>query len=71
MLIIAAMIFGFELGVFFSVAMVFFAGALILYETSNVLLHYPEDKHVAASLQLFASLALMFWYVLRIFMNRD
>ena len=67
-LIAAGLIFGFELGVFFSVGMVIFAGAAILYDTSNVLHHYPEDRYVAASLQLFASVALMFWYVLRLFM---
>ena len=71
-LIVASLIFGFHLGVLFSVAMVGLAGAAILYDTSNVLHHYPEDAYVAAALQLFASVALMFWYVLRIFMaSRD
>ena len=69
--IVSAVLFGFELGTWFSVAMVGFAGAAILYDTSNVLHHYPEDRYVAASLQLFASVALMFWYILRIFMSRD
>jgi FtsH-binding integral membrane protein len=67
-LIGASLLFGFELGTFFSVAMVGFAGAAILYDTSNVLHHYPEDRYVAAALQLFASVALMFWYVLRLFL---
>lgn len=67
-LIGASLLFGFQLGTFFSVAMVGFAGAAILYDTSNVLHHYPEDRHVAAALQLFASVALMFWYVLRLFL---
>ena len=62
---------GFQLGLWFSVAMVGFAGAAILYDTSNVLHHYPEDRYVAASLQLFTSVALLFWYVLRIFRARD
>ncbi len=44
------------------------AGAAILYDTSNVLHHFPEDRYVGAALQLFASVALMFWYVLRLFM---
>ncbi|MEM8557114.1 MAG: Bax inhibitor-1 family protein [Bacteroidota bacterium] len=70
-LIVAGVLFGFELGTFFSVAMIGLAGAAILYDTSNILHHYPEDKHVAASLQLFASVALMFWYVLSLFMSRD
>src|SRR5688500_18212501 len=69
-LIVAAAIFGFELGVFFSVAMVAFAGAAILYDTSNVLHHYPENRSVGAALELFASVALLFWYILRLFMSR-
>jgi len=67
--IVGAVLFGFELGTWFSVVMVGLAGAAILYDTSNVLHHYPEDRYVAAALQLFASVALMFWYVLRIFMS--
>jgi FtsH-binding integral membrane protein len=70
MLIIAGVLFGFQLGTYFSVGMVALAGASVLYNTSNVLHHYPEDRYVAASLQLFASVALMFWYVLRLFMSR-
>ena len=50
-------------------AMVALAGGAILYDTSNVLHHYPEDRYVGAALQLFASVALMFWYVLRLFMS--
>lgn len=63
----AAVVFGFQLGTLFSVAMVGLAGGAILYDTSNVLHHYPEDRYVAASLELFASVALLFWYVLRLF----
>ncbi|MAI78248.1 MAG: permease [Deltaproteobacteria bacterium] len=70
--IVSAVIFGFSLGTWFSVAMVGVAGAAILYDTSNVLNHYPEDRYVAGALQLFASVALMFWYVLQLFMaSRD
>jgi len=69
--IVAAVLFGFELGTWFSVAMIGFAGAAVLYDTSNILHHYPEDRYVGAALQLFASIALMFWYVLRLFMSRD
>lgn len=68
--IVAGLLLGFNLGLGFSVLMVAFAGAAILYDTSNVLLRYPEDRYVAASLQLFTSVALLFWYVLRIFMSR-
>jgi uncharacterized protein len=66
LLIVASVIFGFELGTIFSVAMVVFAGAAILYSTSRILRTYPEDRYVSAALELFASVALMFWYVLRL-----
>ena len=70
--IVSAVLFGFSLGTWFSVAMVGVAGAAILYDTSNVLKRYPEDRYVAGALQLFASVALMFWYVLSFFMaSRD
>lgn len=69
LLIAASLIFGFNLGTIFSVVMVGFAGAAILYDTSNVLREFPTDRYVAASLQLFSSVALMFWYVLRLFMS--
>lgn len=69
--IIGSVIFGFELGTWFSVAMIGFAGAAVLYDTSNIMHHYPQDKYVAASMALFASIALMFWYILRLFMSRN
>lgn len=68
--IVGAVIFKFNLGAWFSVAMIALAGASILYDTSNVLYHYPEDRYVGAALQLFASVAMMFWYVLRLLMRR-
>lgn len=69
LLIAAGAIFGFQLGTFFSVGMVVLAGGAILYDTSNVLHHFPEDRYVGASLELFASVALLFWYVLRLFLS--
>lgn len=68
-LVVASMIFGFHMGTWFSVAMVVFAGAAILHDTSNVLHHYPEDRYVSAALELFGSIALLFWYVLRLFLS--
>ncbi|MGJ8678141.1 MAG: Bax inhibitor-1/YccA family protein [Akkermansiaceae bacterium] len=59
------------LGLWFSVAMVIFAAGTILYSTSNIIHHYQTTQYVAAALGLFASVALLFWYVLRIFMSRD
>jgi uncharacterized protein len=70
MAIVFGAIFGFELGTWFSVGMVVLAGAAVLYDTSNILRTYPEDRYVAAALALFSSIAVMFWYVLRLFMSR-
>ena len=67
--IIAGMIFGFNLGMFFSVAMIALASGYILYDTSNVIHHYRTDQHVAAVLALFASVAVLFYYVLRLLME--
>jgi uncharacterized protein len=69
-LIVAALLFGLELGVWFSVAMVAVAGAAILFQTQAILRTYPETAYVGAAVQLFASVMLLFWYVLRIF-SRD
>ena len=65
--------FGFNLGLLFSGGMVLFAAGAILYYTSNILLHYNTEQYVAASLSLFASVALLFWYILRILLasSRD
>ena len=49
--------------------MIVFAGGAILYSTSRVLHEYQTGQHVAASLELFAAVALLFWYVLRLLMS--
>jgi FtsH-binding integral membrane protein len=66
--IVSSILFGFNLGVVFSSVMILFAGAAILYQTSNIIHEYREDQYVAASLALFASVALLFWYILRLLM---
>ena len=70
-LIVVAIIFQFSLGPIFTYAMIALACGYILYHTSNVLHHYRIGQHVAASLALFAAVALLFWYILRLFMSRD
>jgi FtsH-binding integral membrane protein len=69
-LIVAGTLFGFNLGLWFSVGMVALASGTILYQTSNMIHKYSEDQYVAASLGLFASLMLLFWYILSI-LSRD
>ena len=68
-LIVASMFMGFNLGLWFSAAMVLVAGCSILYQTSNIIHQFRPDQYVAASLGLFASVALLFWYVLQILMS--
>lgn len=60
-----------SLGMWFSAAMVIFASIAILYNTSNLIHRYHTTQYVAASLSLFASVALLFWYVLRILMSMN
>jgi len=67
-LIVVSITGGFNLGTWFSGAMILFAGGSILYQTSNIIHHYNPNQHVAASLGLFSSVALLFWYVLRLLM---
>jgi uncharacterized protein len=67
--IVVGMFAGFNLGIWFSAAMIVFAVGAILYDTSKVLHDYRTDQHVAASLELFASVALLFFYVLRLLMQ--
>lgn len=62
--------FGWHLGMWFSVAMIGLAGAAILHDTSKILFHWPSERYVGAALELFASVALLFWYILRLLMAR-
>ncbi len=67
-LVIASVVIGFSLGLVFSVAMVVLAAGMIVFQTSEIMRTYGTDQHVGAALALFASLATMFFYILRIFM---
>jgi len=69
--IVASIAFGFTLGLLFSVIMVCLACGYVLYYTSQILAHYRPTQHVSAALALFAAIALLFWYILQIFMSRD
>jgi FtsH-binding integral membrane protein len=68
--IVIAILFHFQIGAVFLYAMVALACGFILYDTSNVLHHYRIGQHVAAALALFASVALLFWYIIQIFLSR-
>lgn len=66
LLIVAAVLFGLELGVWFSLAMIALAGASILYSTQRIIRSYSTDRYVGAAVELFGSVMLLFWYVLRL-----
>ena len=63
---VAGMLFGFSLGLVFCFAVVALACGYIIYDTSNIIHRYRTDQYVAASLALFADVALLFYYILRI-----
>ena len=70
-LIACGIFFNFALGPIFTYAMIALSCGYILYDTSNIMHHYRTTQYVAAALALFASVALLFWYVLRMFMSKD
>jgi FtsH-binding integral membrane protein len=63
-LILSGLILGFSIGVFFSGVMIILASMAILCDTSRVLKTHGKNQYVGASLNLFASVALLFWFVL-------
>ncbi len=65
-LIVAALLFGLSLGIWFSVGMIALSGVSILYQTQKVVRQFPAWAHVAAALGLFSSLMTMFYYVVRL-----
>jgi FtsH-binding integral membrane protein len=68
-IVFGAIIFGLNLGVWFSALMVGFASIAILKDTSDIQRHYRPDQYIAACLSLFASIALLFYYILRIILS--
>ncbi|WP_298155001.1 Bax inhibitor-1 family protein [Flavobacterium sp.] len=69
-LIVGGYIFGYNLGLWFSVGMVILASGSILYQTGQIKENYGTQQYVGAALQLFASVMLLFFYILRILMSR-
>jgi FtsH-binding integral membrane protein len=66
--IVVSIFFPINLGMIFCFIMVALACGYIIYNTSNMLHRYRTDQHVAAALALFASVMLLFWYILQILM---
>lgn len=63
--------FGFVgLGTWFSVAMIALAGGAVLYDTQQIYHRMPANREVGAAASLFASVAMIFFYVLRLLSRR-
>jgi hypothetical protein len=58
-----------DLGIWFAGAMIVLACGYILYDTSRILHDYPPHAHVGAALELFGSVAMLFWYIVRLLMQ--
>lgn len=65
----ASWIFDWNLGIWFSAGMIIVMIGSILYDTSKIVHQYRTDQHVAAALELFASVAILFMYILRLLMQ--
>ena len=68
--IVLSVLFGFQLGTWFSLGMIGFAGAAILHDTQTILRDVPPGRETVAAMTLFSGLALMFWYLIRFFADR-
>lgn len=68
-LIVLSSFGAFELGTVFTGAMILLACGYVLFYTSAVLHDYRPTQYVAASLALFAAIALLFYYILMFIMS--
>src|SRR5690606_26522836 len=69
---IGGWLFGFELGVWYSIGGALLFSGYILYDTSRILLHYPPTAHVSAAIVLFTDVVILFKHVLMILLrSRD
>jgi FtsH-binding integral membrane protein len=68
--VLGAIVFGFTLGTWFTMAMIVLACGYILYETSSMTKIYNKNQYVACALSLFASIVMLFWYILRLFSKK-
>lgn len=69
--IVGSVLFSISLGFYFAIAMVVFAAGTVLYETSKIIHEYSAGQHIAAATNLFASVALLFYYVLMALVSRE
>jgi FtsH-binding integral membrane protein len=68
-IILASILFGFQLGLVFCAFGVAVLAGYVLYQTSLIMAQFPPRSHVAAALMLFSTIATLFWYVLQLLMS--
>ena len=69
--LIGGWIFGYTMGLWMSVAFVALYAGFILYDTSRILHHYPTNAHVAAAIELFVSLIMLFQWILNLLLSMN
>jgi FtsH-binding integral membrane protein len=67
--IIASLLFGFNLGMLFSGFVILLMSGYILFQTSLVMSYFPPTQYVSAALMLFGTVATLFMHVLNIVMS--
>jgi FtsH-binding integral membrane protein len=68
---VAGILFGFSMGLWYSLAGVVLFSGYVLYDTSAVLHRYATDRHVSAAIELFTDIVMLFWYLLSLLNRRD
>lgn len=68
---LAGWLFGFSIGIWYSVAAVVIFVGYILYDTSAILNRYPVTAHVSAACVLFVDVVLLFKHLLVLLSRRD
>jgi FtsH-binding integral membrane protein len=68
---IAGSLFGFTVGLWYSVLGVVVFSGYVLYDTSKILHSYPTTAYVSAAVVLFVDVVLLFKHILFLLMRRD
>lgn len=68
---LAGWLFGFQIGLWYSVLGVILFSGYVLFDTSRVLHHYPTTAHVSAAIVLFVDVVLLFKHILVLLSRRD
>ncbi|MAE77253.1 MAG: hypothetical protein CMJ85_10340 [Planctomycetes bacterium] len=67
---IVGMIFGLQMGAWYSIGGALLFSGYILYDTSNILHRCRIDEPLPAAIELFVDIVMLFWFILSL-LNRD